>query len=115
MKERNNVVFKAALPGEGKTRWLLDIAKCYLEDECKPVYMFTTDDEMYSKFCDKYFKLYNTICQVTRLTNLSDVTEDSVIIIDDLFANPDVRMSDITSIINSCYKMYITLNGWSYM
>ena len=110
MKQRNNITFKIATAGEGKTKWLLDLAEHYASRGIN-LYMFTTHEEQYKEFCDKYFYVFKNICPVIRLTNLNQVTSEDIVIIDNLFMHGDVRLNDVLEVCNNCYKMFITIEG----
>lgn len=103
----NNVTFKIAKKGEGKTRWLLELAYKYAGQ--RKIYLYTTDTTEYHKFCEKYFSLYNQICPVELLTE-PDETEQDVVLVDNLF-KCDSNTSNFTHIQKHCYKLFITLEG----
>lgn len=105
----NNVTFKLGLPGEGKTRWLLNIAKQYADKNIK-VYLFTNDESDYAKFCEKYFKTFSHICPVQRLTAFK-ITKEDVVLVDDLFDHCDSAVNDFVFLQKNCYKMFVTLTG----
>ena len=105
----NNVTFKVALPGEGKTKWLLNIAKHYADKGVK-TYLFTQDDNEYVRFCDKYFKTFTQVCPVSKLTAFK-ITAQDVVLVDNLFDKCDSAISDFTFIQKNCYKMFITVDG----
>lgn len=103
----NDVTFKIARKGEGKTRWLLELANKY-KDERK-VYLFTETEAKYREFCEKYFATYDHICPVERLVSIEQ-TEDSVVLVDNLFEQHSA-ISDFRFLQRTCYKLFITLEG----
>lgn len=103
----NEITFKVAKKGEGKTKWLLDIANKY--SNSNQVYLYTNDDTVYSRFCEKYFTIYNKVCPVMRLTSFDNI-QNSVVLVDNLFSQ-NSSISDFTFIQRSCYKLFITLEG----
>lgn len=105
MKE---IVFKVASRGEGKTKWLLDVANELSTNSCKQ-YIFTDSDESYRRFCEKYFNKFNKICPVERLTD-QEVTSSDYILIDNLFDIPLTTMF-IKDLQNSCAQMFVTIEG----
>lgn len=113
MTNENKITLKVALPGEGKTRWLAEVAHEFIKSEGRTVYLFTTQEDDYIKFCDNYFKRFNTVCQVSRLMNINDVTDKDVVIVDNLLSHTDARVSDFADLTANCYKMFITMEGTS--
>lgn len=104
----NNITFKVALPGEGKTKWLLNVAKRYL-DEGRNVLLFTEDDTEYQKFCEKYFNEFKEICHVQRMTAFR-VERPDVVLVDNLLKNSN-SVADFKFMQRNCYKMFVTLEG----
>lgn len=104
----NNITFKITPRGEGKTKWLLDVAHDY-EGSGRKVYLYTDDESKYAKFCEKYFKTFGRICFVERLTSFKLTSED-VVLVDDLLSH-DTAISDFIYIHNNSYAMYVTLEG----
>lgn len=102
-----DITFKIAKKGEGKTKWLLEIAHKY--DGLRKIYLYTGDATEYRKFCEKYFSTYSEICPVERLTAFK-LTDKDVVLVDNLF-NHDSAIGDFTFIQRNCYKMFITLEG----
>ena len=102
-----DIKFKIAPKGEGKTKWLLDIAYKYAG--IRKVYLYTESEHEYRRFCEKYFATYNQICLVERLTAFK-LTENDVVLVDNLF-NHDSAISDFTFIHNNCCKLFISLEG----
>ena len=49
----NPMIVKVAPKGEGKTKWLINIAKKY-QDNDVPVYLVTASERDYVNFCRKY-------------------------------------------------------------
>ena len=104
----NDIVFKVAPKGEGKTKWLLNVANEYITAG-RTVYLYTNDDQEYARFCEKYFNVFHHVCSVIRLTSLN-VTSDDVILIDDLFSYT-MPISNIQKMQRDCYKLFITVEG----
>lgn len=104
----NNIKFKVVPRGEGKTKWLLDVANSYAHTN-KKVYLYTADEMDYAKFCEKYFKKFGHVCCVERLTAFK-LTENDIVLVDDLLSH-DTSVSDFTYIHNNCEQMYVTLDG----
>lgn len=105
---RNNIIFKVALPGEGKTKWLLDVAHQYSATG-RSIYLYTEDETEYAKFCEKYFAIYKAVCPVYKLTAFK-ITKDAVILIDNLLSHGN-SLGDIRFFQRNCYKMFVTLEG----
>jgi hypothetical protein len=103
----NDITFKIAKKGEGKTKWLLDIANQY--SISNKIYLYTDEDNEYIKFCEKYFNMYNSICPVQRLTSF-DSMQDAIVLVDNIF-NQDSSVRDFIFIQRNCYKLFITLEG----
>ena len=105
------IVFKVAPTGEGKTKWLLKVAKTYA-DKNIPVYLYTDETHVYVRFCEKYFKLYSEVCPVKKLndSNMFNLSNDSVVLIDDLLTEP-WSSTDLKFLQRTCYKLYITMTG----
>lgn len=102
-----DIVFKVAPKGEGKTKWLLELAKRYSTE--RKVYLCTQDEVQYVRFCEKYFNLYNEICRVERLTSLNICSED-IVLMDNLLEQ-SLAINDITFIQRNCYRLFITIEG----
>lgn len=105
----NDITFKVAKKGEGKTRWLLDIVNKYAGNN--KIYLYTDDEVVYRRFCEKYFSTYSKVCPVMLLTSFDDI-QDSIVLVDNLFTQ-DSSISDFTFIQRNCYKLFITLEGES--
>lgn len=103
----NNIVCKVAPKGEGKTKWLLNIAK-ECSDKNETVYLATSSVYQYTRFCEKYFALFNTVCPVIYYED--DTDKDSVVLIDNLVES-GVNMNNIALIKNTCKTIYITVEG----
>lgn len=104
----NELVIKVARKGEGKTKWLLDVANKHIQ-EGKHVYLFTEKQREYERFCEKYFATYATVCKVDRFETESEVS-DAIVLIDDLFSH-ETSLNVLEHIHNYCYKMFITIEG----
>lgn len=104
----NEITFKVASHGEGKTIWLLDIANQYCTSSRK-IFLFTNSKYELRDFCEKYFSLYNHVCPV-QLFSEDDLTEDDIVLVDDLFSH-DCSTEEVRTIQKNCYKMYITVEG----
>lgn len=104
----NQITFKVASKGEGKTKWLLNIAKQY-SDENRKVYLLTDKGHEFSRFCEKYCNLFSEVCHVERLIDTC-VTNEDVVLIDDIFTQ-NIPTSCIDDISRNCYKMFITVDG----
>lgn len=104
----NDITFKVTPKGEGKTKWLISVAKrCY--DEGTDVYLYTEDDRDYVKFCDKYFNTYATICPVKLLKAFCEI-KNAVILVDDLMKCTS-QIGEFKFMQRNCKKMFITLEG----
>ena len=102
----NDITFKIANRGEGKTRWLLEKAH-ELKGESLKFYSDTTQE--YSLFCEKYLNFYNEVCRVEHL-DIEKLTSEDIVLIDDLFSISDTKIN-INYIKNVAKKLYITLEG----
>lgn len=104
----NEITFKIAKKGEGKTRWLLDIAHSYAKTD-RPVYYCAKLQTEYGNFCEKYFRTFQEICNVKELS-LPHLEGDAVVLIDDMITM-NITSSDIQYIQKNCYKLYIAITG----
>lgn len=104
----SKMICKVALRGEGKTKWLLDVAHRY-SDSAFPVYFFTTKEDQYRKFCEKYFRAFQSICTVEEF-NIENFVGNEIILVDDLMSL-DIDMKKLSGIKENCYKMYATIEG----
>ena len=102
----NDITFKIANRGEGKTRWLLEKAH-ELKDE--PIKFYSKTTQEYSLFCEKYLNFYNEVCRVEHL-DIEKLTSEDIVLIDDLFSISDTKIN-INYIKNVAKKLYITLEG----
>ena len=102
----NDITFKIAKKGEGKTKWLLERAH---ELKGEPVKFYSKTTQEYSLFCEKYLNLYNEICLVEHLS-IENLTLDDIVLIDDLFSITEATV-DVNYIKNVAKKLYITLEG----
>lgn len=103
-----DIVFKIASRGEGKTKWLLDIANQLSDNSCKK-YIITRSDEDYQKFCEKYFRNFNQVCLVERLTDQL-ITNSDYILIDNLL-DLDVTTMFIKELQAACNQLFVTIEG----
>ena len=103
-----DITFKVARKGEGKTKWLLEVAHAHVEAG-RPVYYYTDYDTTYGLFCEKYFRTYSSICPVKRLGSQL-LTGKEVILIDDLLA-VNCSLRDLLQIQHYAYKIYATVEG----
>lgn len=106
----NNIIYKVAPAGEGKTKWLLNMAK-YYSDNNRTCYLFCDDDYMFNKFCRKYFQTFSELCPVKRLKAFR-LTKDDVVLVDDML-NMDASLADFLFIQQNCYQMCVTIAGVS--
>ena len=104
----SKMICKVALRGEGKTKWLLDVAHRY-SDSAFPVYFFTTKEGHYRKFCEKYFRAFQSICTVEEF-NIENFVGNEIVLVDDLMSL-DVDMKRLSEIRDNCYIMYATIEG----
>lgn len=102
----NDITFKIANRGLGKTRWLLEKAHQHRDE---PVKFYSETTYEYSLFCEKYFSLYNEICKVEHL-DIENLTSEDIVLIDDLFSLSYTKIN-INNIKKIAKKLYITLEG----
>lgn len=102
----NEITFKIASRGEGKTKWLLNIAHSLKNESIK---LYTETSSEYAIFCEKYFRLYNEVCLVKRLDK-DEINADDVILIDNMLET-NINFNDLKYINRSCKKIYATLEG----
>ena len=105
----NDITFKIAKKGEGKTKWLLEVAHKAHKESNNSVYLFTEDDASYTKFCEKYFKTYAEVCPVQELPPFVDPV-DSIILVDNLL-ECNCQTNNFKFMQRNCKKMYVTLEG----
>ena len=104
----NDVIVNVARKGEGKTRWLLDVAHHYSIKKI-PVYLLTETDKEFNRFCDKYSSLYGKVCKVHKMDSIEDST-DSVVLVDDLFER-ELDTDLLREIKSRCCKLFIAIEG----
>ena len=104
----NDLIIKVAEPGEGKTRWLIDIAHKFLCDG-NTVALYTSDSIEFTTFCKKYFTSYNTCCQIKNIPN-ADVVDVDVILIDNLLKH-NITTTQLKYLQRSCKHLFITIEG----
>ena len=104
----NNTILHVAKRGEGKTKWLLNVARKYQNIET-PIYIVCDTEEEHNNFCNKYTMMYSEVCKVKPLT-VSDNIENSIVLIDDIFEH-DLETSVIRNIQSECKKLFITIEG----
>lgn len=104
----NEITFKIAKKGEGKTRWLLDVAHSYAKTD-KPVYYCANLQTEYGNFCEKYFRTFQEICNVKELS-LPHLDGDAVVLIDDMMTT-NITPKDILYIQQNSYKLYVAITG----
>lgn len=102
-----NITFKVAPKGEGKTKWLLNVAYKYSRQH--KIYLIPNTSQEFVKFCDKYFATYQEVCPVYRYDGCENV-ENAVVLIDNLFEH-NLTTNTIEFIRRNCYKMFIAVDG----
>lgn len=108
----NNIIYKVALPGEGKTRWLLEQAKRECDND-EHVVLITNGnfiDREYRSFSEDYVDLYKEVCPVQPVNKMHDIEEGSVVLIDDLF-HLDIHMIGLRALQHKAKRVYITVDG----
>lgn len=105
----NDITFKIAGRGEGKTKWLLNIAKEFHDKNIRTV-LYTYVDDEYRMFCEKYFNLFGHVCPVEILENDNQVDHETVVLIDDLLSY-NISLNELTRLQSRCYKMFVTIEG----
>lgn len=108
----NNIIYKVALPGEGKTRWLLEQAKRECDND-EHVVLITNGnfiDREYRSFSEDYVDLYKEVCLVQPVNKMHDIEEGSVVLIDDLF-HLDIHMIGLRALQHKAKRVYITVDG----
>lgn len=106
----NNIIFKVLPKGEGKTKWLLDVAKKYSDDNYN-VYLLTHDEEKYNKFCSKYVTLIGSHCPVQMYCGNRNIN-NTIILVDNLM-NYGLSVFDLRQLNNNCFKLFVTIEGSS--
>lgn len=101
----NELVIKVARKGEGKTKWLLNIAHDYRNQD-NPIFLYTDSEHEYSRFCEKYFSNFASICKVKQF-DIHEISADSIVLIDDVL-NKNVNVRQIQE---KCKNIYITIEG----
>lgn len=102
-----NITFKIAPKGEGKTRWLLNIA--YKYSRRHKVYLMSENANEFSRFCDKYAATYHEVCPVYNYDR-TELTTNDVVLIDNLF-NHAVSTNDIEFLKRNTFNLFITIEG----
>lgn len=102
-------IYKIAKRGEGKTKWLLDIA----DKETslgKEVYLLTNNPLQYRNFIEDFFSLYGRVCTVHHIGQISNAISGGIVLIDNLF-NLNINLNEFNLLANICDAAYITLPG----
>lgn len=102
------IYVKTALPGCGKTKWLL---KCAYEASHSGKYktiVYYGSPEKYVRFCDKYLTTFGEVPLITS-SNSTDIVTPFCVLIDDIFNNIDIR--DAQFWLSAATDSYITING----
>lgn len=103
-----DIVFKVAPRGEGKTKWLLNVAnESVLSGH--DTYIATRDDSSYVKFCEKYFSSFGDVCPVKRFEK-GIVSSNEVVLIDN-FLEQEWTTYELEEVHKSCYQLFITVEG----
>lgn len=109
------IYVKTGLPGEGKTKWLLD--KCHdavISKHYDTIY-FVGSSKEYIRFCEKYRSIYNAICPVENYNEFTtsaafSYLESTCVLIDNYFSN-QVNGSIREALIRKAEVAYITIEG----
>lgn len=104
----NSIVFKVAPRGEGKTKWLLTIAKDFSQRD-GTTYLATKDEHEYTKFCEKYFRTFDEVCSVIRYCG-QNIDPSDVVLIDNLMEQ-QFSTKEIVTLQNKCKCLFITIDG----
>ena len=106
----NSVVVKVAPNGEGKTAWLVEIAKTELENSRNVVFFSSIDATKYVKFAEQYHVKYNVPCPVTFANRIDLIEDGSVVLIDNLFKQ-DLNTKMLSSLFSRGCCIYLTVCG----
>lgn len=104
----NYPTFKVLLPGEGKTKWLIEKAFQLQQQGDNNIYYYSNNEHKYIKFCNKYLQTYDKVCPVMYANNSSMVSTDASVLIDDMMELDSLE--DIRTLRDTSH-MYITIGG----
>ena len=102
------IYVKTALPGCGKTKWLLKRAyEAAHSGKYKTIVYYGAPDT-YVRFCDKYLATFGEVPHIT-MDSSTDIMNPSCVLIDDIFNNIDIRKAQFW--LSAATDSYITING----
>lgn len=109
------ITYKVALPGEGKTRWLVRKAIEEIQNGEQVVLLAKNQEQLnkqYQNFAELFYSESNQICNVTLVTHLSDVPVGSVVLIDNLL-DLGKHLDGVKELTGVVKKLYITVEGFN--
>lgn len=101
------IYVKTALPGCGKTKWLLDQAYKALHSSKYQTVVYCGDKNKYIRFCEKYLATFAEVPHIV-YPNSETIVQPYCILVDDLFSE---SLSDIDMFLPEAVDSFITING----
>lgn len=102
------IYVKTALPGCGKTKWLLNRAYEAAHSGKYQTIVYCGSPDNYVRFCDKYLATFGEVLHLT-IDSSNDIMNPSCVLIDDIFNNIDIRNAQFW--LSAATDSYITING----
>ncbi len=102
------IYVKTALPGCGKTRWLLKRAYEAVHSGKYKTIVYSGTPEEYVKFCDKYLATFGEVPHIVT-TDSVDIVNPTCVLIDDVFNKEHIDEPQFW--MSSTTDSYITING----
>lgn len=102
------IYVKTALPGCGKTKWLLKRAYEAAHSGKYQTIVYCGSPDKYVRFCDKYLATFGEVPHLT-IDSSTDIMNPSCVLIDDIFNNIDIQKAQFW--LSAATDSYITING----
>lgn len=112
---KTEFIYKVALAGEGKTKWLVGCAHAEIEAHAgnhvvPPVVFFTKVPRKYAEFAENYYARTHKLFACRIATSTAEIAEGDVVLIDD-WQNDFISGKDLRALVDVASKVYITVEG----
>lgn len=107
----DNIIYKVAQRGEGKTKWLVEQAKNEL-DSGELVLYLSPYSRNYTLFLNYYTSVFKEVCKIEHIKDINNVPEGSVVLVDELIDLHE-HMLSIKSMLHRVKYAYVTIDGRS--
>ena len=101
------IYVKTALPGCGKTKWLLKQAYKALHSSKYQTVVYCGDKDKYIKFCEKYVATFTEVPHIVYLDS-ETIVQPYCILVDDLFSG---SLGEVGMHLPVAVDSFITING----